>query len=198
MLTVLIQFIHRALLIAYKIDSLPGSCLKRLDDFSFSTMAGSVHNRCLLNLFLKTSWQRVQRLLCTSVTLCCNKNLSMQNLTWQKVGMSSQNGNTRLKNGEKAKKKFTSTFNFVRFLGKLAWKCKVLTKYMHNQYVGKSIFVFIHLQWTIFTKRETRKKFNKKICSYYPHRKEACFTLHVEKYIKIIIFIVNVMHLSTF
>lgn len=34
--------------------------------------------------------------------------------------MSSQNENTRLKNGEKAKKKFTSTFNFVRFLGKLA------------------------------------------------------------------------------
>lgn len=52
------------------------------------------------------------------------------------------------------------TINFVKFLGRLAWICEVLTKYMHNQYMQKHIFVFIHLQWAIFTKRETRTNFN--------------------------------------
>lgn len=96
---------------------------------------------------------------------------------------------------EKVRKKNTVMNNFVKFLSNLAWKCKVLPKYMHNQYTQKSIFVFIHLQWAIFTKRETRTYFNLKISFYFPLREEACFSLQVEKYIKIIIFTVNVMHL---
>lgn len=158
-------------------------------------MAGYVHNRCLLNLFLKASHDGEFKGSCALQWLFILRRNSLCSTYMTKSGDVKSKWETSLINGEKGKKKITLMNNFVKFLSNFAWKCKVLPKCMHNQYMQKSIFVFIHLQWAIFTKRETRTNFNLKICFCFPLREEACFSLQVEKYIKIIIFTVNVMHL---
>lgn len=86
----------------------------------------------------------------------------------------------------------------MKFLGKFAQKCNLLIKHMHNQFIGKSLFVLIHLQWAISTRRDPKINFNKTQILLSPKGKKPILHYISENYIKIIIFIVNIMHLSTF